>query len=144
MAGAESPPPRSGKYGHCAQNGGGFSSPIRKNRERSSRDERKLLKAPMKANIKNNNAFEFEDEPISAGLNSNFSTFDSPSPTKIRNSNFYCDSTDYSAKKKIYQNATPSKLVFFDDVAGANPSSYGEIGSHFVMQEDTLRVTAPF
>ena len=131
-----SPPPKSHKY-DVNSNG----SPVNQKQRKFSND--KLLRAPMKANCVDNTASDllFDDEqpikPFSVSppgflsspdkVNLNDFSYDSPLKIKKRDSNFYCDSTDYTARKKIYENATPSKLNFndFDD----EPVSSSKMGS---------------
>lgn len=122
--------PQTAKYEIC-DNG----SPIRNvPRHPSNESFDKLLRAPMKANCQGvqqeANLYMAKqpsgltgDESVSElqlERMADFNKFSYESPDKkvqkcLENGNIYCDSTDYTDKKRFYQNVSASKFLFRGD-----------------------------
>jgi hypothetical protein len=123
--------PQTAKYEIC-ENG----SPIRQvPRHPSNESFDKLLRAPMKANCqgvqqeaslfivaKQSSGFTGDESVSELNLErmADFNKFSYESPDKknqkcLENGNIYCDSTDYTDKKRFYQNVSASKFLFRGD-----------------------------
>ena len=144
--------PQTAKYEICSN-----GSPIRNvQRHPSNESFDKLLRAPMKANCqgvqlesslfvgaKQSSGFTGEESVSDLQLDrmADFTKFSYESPDKKmqkshENDNIYCESTDYTDKKRFYQNVSASKFLFRADGEFGSEDEFGFGNS------ESLRITS--
>ena len=133
--------PQTAKYEVCSN-----GSPIRTaQRHPSNESFDKLLRAPMKANCqgvqlesslfieaKQSSGFTGEESVSDLHLDrmADFNKFSYESPAKNmqkshENDNIYCESTDYTDKKRFYKNVSASKFLFRADGEFGSDEEFG-------------------